>query len=297
VWLPPGIQSGLHADGTDLDTGLLHVGEGWAEVDQPIAWHHHPVWELYLQLHGGATWEVGGRTLQLSPGWLLAVPAGVPHRGRGRPGRGAGRHHFAYAAVDLELLGRRLPEVGDAWHGHGVLWSADGLGLSSLLRRIVAEVAEDRPFRQVAVRAAVELMVVEATRILVPSAAGAARAPRHPEVDRAHQLLDDEYATPWTVETLAIACGTSRTRLARLFNAEVGQPPYRYLLERRVDRAAELLATTPYSVAEVAAMVGFSSHVQLARHFRQLRGASPTTWRRSVLEPAPRAATAEDRAH
>jgi AraC-like DNA-binding protein len=180
--------------------------------------------------------------------------------------------------VDLDVVGVRMPRVQAAWAGRGTLCSPQGREVAPLLRRLVSEVSEDRALRHEALAAAVDLLVVEATRVLLPGP-GTAHTLHHPVVLRARRLLDEEYAAAWTVGSLAEACGTSRTRLARLFAEEVGQPPYRYLLERRVERACELLATTPYPVTEVAAAVGFGSHVQLARRFRQLRGMSPTQWR------------------
>lgn len=269
----------MHAETPGDPSGLQHVGEGWAGASHRVGRHTHDGWELYLQLHGLSTWAVGDRTLHLAPGWLVAVPPRTPHQGAPRVRAATDRHQFAYAAVDMGVVGARMPRVRDAWAARGTLCSAQGRDVAPLLRRLVAEVSEDRPLRTEALVAAVDLLVVEASRVLL-AGTGATHRVRHPEVLRARRLLDEEYATPWTVASLATACGTSRSRLARLFVADVGQAPYRYLLERRVERAAELLVTTPYPVAEVAALVGFGSHVQLARRFRQLRGVSPGQWRR-----------------
>jgi AraC-like DNA-binding protein len=102
-------------------------------------------------------------------------------------------------------------------------------------------------------------------------------------VARARRHLDEEYAAAWRVDDLAAACSVSRAHLTALFTAEVGQPPYTYLLERRVERAAELLRTTTATVSQVAAEVGFSSHAQLGRSFRRVLGVSPQQWRRSAV--------------
>ncbi|MEV0001520.1 AraC family transcriptional regulator [Micromonospora sp. NPDC050980] len=278
LWLPPGVESGVHAETPGDPSGLLHVGENWAVPRHRVVEHRHPGWEFYLQLHGGSSWRFAGRHLRLAPGWLVAVPPGLPHRTVPRP-EGGVRQHFAYAAVDLRVLRARRPELAAAWTGAGVRVCADARAAAPALRAVVREVVGDLPFGAVARAAAVELLVVEVTRLLGPRATARRRLPGHPAVAHARRLLDEQYAAAWRLADLAAACALSRTRLAELFVAEVGQPPYAYLLERRVERAAELLATTGASVARIAAEVGFSSHTQLARAFRRRHGCPPTRWR------------------
>ncbi len=270
----------MHAETPGDPSGLLHAGENWTGPDHEIPDHVHPGWELYLQLHGASSWRVGDHDLRLAPGWLVAIPPGIRHHSvpRARPG---GRHHYAYAAVDLPVPARRAPALAAAWPRGGIRWSADARGVAPAFRAVLREVAEERPLGAVALAAAVDLLLVEVVRCLVEPGAGRLRMPRHPAVARARHLLDEQYATAWHLDELAAACALSRTHLAELFTAEVGQPPYAYLLERRVERAAELLTTTRYSVARIAAEVGFSSHAQLARTFRQVLGCSPTQWRGS----------------
>lgn len=275
LWLPEGVQAGVHAETPGDPSGLLHAGENWAAPDYEIGEHTHPGWELYLQLHGGSTWLVDGRRMRLAAGWLVAVPPGVAHHGLPR----GTRHQYAYAAFDLPVVARRRPELAAAWPAGGILSSARSRHLAPVFRTLLREVAEDRPLGTVALAAGVDLLLVEALRCLVTPGAGRSRVPRHPAVARARTLLDEQYAAGWRMADLAAACGLSRTRLAELFTAEVGEPPYAYLLRRRVERAAELLAGTPYSVGEVAAEVGFSSPAQLARRFRRVYGRSPSQWR------------------
>ncbi|PTA47501.1 AraC family transcriptional regulator [Micromonospora sp. RP3T] len=281
LWQPPGVESGVHAETPGDPSGLLHVGENWATPQHRVAEHRHPGWEFYLQLHGGSSWRFAGRTLRLAPGWLVAVPPGLPHRSVPRP-QGGVRHHYAYAAVDLRVVTARRPELTAAWADTGVRVCVDARAVAPALRAVVREVVEEMPFGAAARAAAVELLVIEVARLLGAPAETRPRTPRHPAVARARRLLDEQYAGAWRLADLAAACAVSRTRLAQLFTDEVGQPPYAYLLERRVDRAAELLATTGQSVARIAAEVGFSSHTQLARAFRRQHGCSPTRWRRDT---------------
>src|SRR5262249_30526071 len=66
----------------------------------------------------------------------------------------------------------------------------------------------------------------------------------------------------------------------RHFKAQVGVPPYRYVLRRRLQCAAEMLAATEVSLAEVAFAVGFSSQTHFTVQFGKHFGASPGAYRR-----------------
>ncbi len=279
LWLPDGFDSGLHAETPGHVDGLVHVGESWTTPTLHVDEHAHDAWELYLQVHGRATWRFGNREQILAPGWVAAVPPGMRH-GQPDPGRAQPRHHCAYVAFDPAVVDKRLPQIAHLWARPRLLLSPAGWPLGSAFRVLIREVAQDRPFGEPAVRAALDLVLIEAARILDESATGISRIPTHPAVARARDLIDEEAAYPWTLEALAAAVGLSRAHLAERFAAEVGRPPYAYLLERRVERCAQLLSDTGRNIADIAADAGFSSSSAMARTFRAVLGCSPGQWRR-----------------
>ena len=61
----------------------------------------------------------------------------------------------------------------------------------------------------------------------------------------------------------------------------MGLPPYRYVLERRVEHACGLLKDSQRSIADVAYASGFSSQAHLTMNFRRLTGMTPGRFRRS----------------
>ncbi len=281
LWLPDGLDTGVHAETPGQPSGLRHAGENWTKPSLCIQPHVHDTWELYLQLHGTSRWLVGDRVLGLAPGWVVAVPPAVVHGHDPAAGRQR-RHHYAYAGFDAGAVGRRVPELGAVWRGGKVLVSAQGWSLPPAFRALVREIAHDRPLGDLALPAALDLLLVEAVRVLHSPGDVAPRMPKHPAVARAKALLDEDLARSWTLTALAAAVGLSRAHLSELFAAEVGQPPYTYLLERRVERAAHLLAVTSRGVGEIAADVGFASGSSLARVFRSVHGIPPARWRRDA---------------
>ena len=57
---------------------------------------------------------------------------------------------------------------------------------------------------------------------------------------RARDLADARYVDPLDVDDLAGAAGLSRAHFSREFRRAFGETPHRYLLTRRLQRAARL---------------------------------------------------------
>lgn len=83
-----------------------------------------------------------------------------------------------------------------------------------------------------------------------------------------------------SIEAMAAELELSAPYVARVFKTAVGQPPHKYVLSRRIERAKELLRDTAAPVADVALLSGFSSQSHLSHWFRRVVGVSPAAYRR-----------------
>src|ERR1700755_3528605 len=86
---------------------------------------------------------------------------------------------------------------------------------------------------------------------------------------------DREYALPLTVQTLGREVGMSAGPLSRQFRLAYGEPPYSYLMTRRIERAMALLRRGDLSVTEVCFAVGCSSLGTFSTRFTELVGMPP----------------------
>jgi AraC-like DNA-binding protein len=109
-------------------------------------------------------------------------------------------------------------------------------------------------------------------------------------LDQVREYIDRHYAEALTVERLAKLAGLSTFHFIRAFRASAGQTPHQYLRARRIERARELLVTTPMPVTDICDAVGFQSLGSFSTLFRKLNGETPATYRakrrRSVHIPA-----------
>ncbi|MDF1605039.1 AraC family transcriptional regulator [Nocardioides sp. YIM 152315] len=104
---------------------------------------------------------------------------------------------------------------------------------------------------------------------------------------RARDLADRRYAEPLTVDDLAREAGWSTAHFAREFRRVFGETPHRFLLSRRMERAAALLRDTDRPVTEICHAVGLSSLGSFTARFTRVYGVPPTTYR-ATFPPAQR---------
>ncbi len=97
---------------------------------------------------------------------------------------------------------------------------------------------------------------------------------------RVRDRIDREYAEPLDVEALARGVNMSAGHLSREFRLAYGEPPYGYLMTRRIERAMALLRRGDLSVTDVCFAVGCSSLGTFSTRFTQLVGVPPSVYRR-----------------
>lgn len=93
------------------------------------------------------------------------------------------------------------------------------------------------------------------------------------------RLIDDNLQQKLTVTWLARVTGTSRIKFTRLFKASTGTSPYRFITERRLSKARQLLLSSFLPFGDVANAVGFSSQSHMTSVFQQNVGVTPKEYR------------------
>jgi AraC-like DNA-binding protein len=99
-----------------------------------------------------------------------------------------------------------------------------------------------------------------------------------PHLREARNLVDRQYAEPLDLDALAAAAGVSKYHFLRCFTATYGVTPARYLTERRIERAQDLLRATNLTVTEICHLVGYSSLGSFSAKFTDLVGESPSAF-------------------
>jgi transcriptional regulator of acetoin/glycerol metabolism len=83
------------------------------------------------------------------------------------------------------------------------------------------------------------------------------------------------------IDVLAGLAGLSVHHFARAFKRSVGVAPHQYVMQQRIEKAAQLLGRTDQPVSDIALATGFSDQSHLARSFRRIVGSTPSSFRRA----------------
>ncbi|MBP2382963.1 AraC-like DNA-binding protein [Brachybacterium sacelli] len=110
---------------------------------------------------------------------------------------------------------------------------------------------------------------------------------------RVRDRIDRYYAEPLDVGALARQVHMSAGHLSREFSRVYGEPPYSYLMTRRIERAMTLLRRGDLRVTEAAHLVGFSSVPTFSTRFNELVGMPPSEYRDSARAPGLRPCVAK----
>ena len=161
--------------------------------------------------------------------------------------------------------------------------AADRDWLETILRRMVAEAALQRPGQLAVLSRMTEVLFVEVLRSWIkslgPGEGGwlGAIADRH--IGKALQLIHEHPEHPWTLGALGRNVGLGRSAFAARFTTLVGQPVYRYLVARRMDEAAIMLESGDDTIARIATRVGYETTTAFSKAFKQHYSFSPGRYR------------------
>jgi AraC-like DNA-binding protein len=91
--------------------------------------------------------------------------------------------------------------------------------------------------------------------------------------------MEANLAEPISLADIASAAGLSRMHFAAQFRAATGLRPHEYLLQRRIERAQELLLNSRLPLVEIAFDVGFKTQAHFTTVFARFVNETPNSWR------------------
>lgn len=94
------------------------------------------------------------------------------------------------------------------------------------------------------------------------------------------QYIESHYKENVTLEMLAKSANVSKSECLRCFKSTLQTTPYKYLIEYRLSKAAELLKNTDMLIENIASDVGFTHISHFGKCFRQKTGFSPREYRK-----------------
>ena len=101
---------------------------------------------------------------------------------------------------------------------------------------------------------------------------------------RAREFIDHCYDHPLNLDLISSQACFSRYHFLRLFRQAFNKTPHQYLIERRIEKAKELLSADNLRVTDVCFEVGFQSLGSFSTLFHKSVGHAPVTFREKARQ-------------
>lgn len=275
-------------------------------VDMAIGWPHHPGIKCYAVSQGTGYLSVDGISgwTTMQAGDCFILPRGLPFRLATDPeaplidfmsirdhwlangtfvqGQRSALFlvggHFALTGGPADVLRNALPpivHIQSESDRAAMLWSLD---------RLRDEVDHPKPGSDLVTKQLAQAMLIQALRLHLASSdrnfTGWLAALADRQMSLAMTAIHDNPGSPWTLQALAEQAGMSRSVFAERFKQTVGTSPMEYLTRWRMLLAGDRLRSSPDSVAEVAAALGYDSESAFGKAFKRTMSCSPRKYSR-----------------
>ena len=182
---------------------------------------------------------------------------------------------FQFDPVHVKPLARLLPPL--------ILVKADheqNRTFHTSLSLLASEMREPAPGSELVVNRLADILFIQVLRAHIashdePCNKGWLHAVFDPQIGLTIKSMHEDVATSWTVETLAAACGMSRSAFAQKFKDLVGETPLEYLTNWRMQKATVLLRDGDKKMFAVAKSVGYDSDAAFSKAFKRVFGLAP----------------------
>jgi len=104
------------------------------------------------------------------------------------------------------------------------------------------------------------------------------------QMDLALSCLHSEYANGITIQQVAERLNMNRSYFSELFKERMGMSPQKYLIQLRLEKAAELLTVYEEPPTTAALSVGYPDIYHFSKIFKQYYGVSPRQYQRQFRE-------------
>lgn len=100
---------------------------------------------------------------------------------------------------------------------------------------------------------------------------------------RVTDFIEENIDSELGIAEIAAIAGFSEYHFSRLFKSRTGITPHRYVMQRRVARAKELLSRSQMSIKEISTSLGFSDQAHFTTVFKNATGMTPKHFREQAV--------------
>lgn len=241
------------------DIGFITAWKTRKEAGNQVQLHQHNYYELVYYAQGAGMTTIGGEPLEFSARTYALIPPGIGHDECHR------------IAGEVYCLGFRTEQS----IGTILCCDTDG-GIFRLVKVILAESVQQQSGYREMIRAKLLELTVTLHRA---EASGDMTTPKNFEY--VVNYLSENYYEKIVFTELASHLNLSYDYFQHRFRRLIGVSPQRFLLQKRLEAAEEMLTGSQASCTEIAYRCGFSNSSQFSMLFKRENGVTPYQYRQS----------------
>ena len=255
-----------------------------------IDWHWHEEMEAVVLTSGSVVFAAGNRKYTLQAGEGFFINSGALHGAWALDTTGCQFHSLVFHprlvggstdSVFFQNYVRPLmenPTVEGIVLSPRIPWQADACAAIESAWQACAQEPVGYEFQ---VRTNLSQLLC-----LLQSSSPDGSAPNKKQLRAAERIknmlryIHENFSQDLNTASIAQSAGISESECLRCFHTIIGTTPIQYLRQYRIQRSAQLLASTQDTIADIAARCGFQDVSYFTKTFRELRGSAPSEYRK-----------------
>ena len=177
---------------------------------------------------------------------------------------------FQERATDIGISSARV---------RGSLNNIRGAGIAQISQFARARISRRTSLEPLELQSIAGLVYLETLRLLDSARAPAAAIISDLQFAKIADYVEAEIGGAISCEAMALNAGISLRALYDGMKVRTGFSPYRFVLERRVSRAVQMLLNTREPIAQIAFSCGYSSQQHLSSSLSRMLGTTPSAIR------------------
>lgn len=265
---------------------LLYVSTSKYEGDWQSILHSHPFSELFYVVKGKGSFVAGSREFSIAENDLVVINPHIEHTEKSDSSS-----PLEYIVLGIEglsflfdgsssLSGNGDEQDSEKAENNAVhKYSVTSSNIYAYLNIMLEEISRKQPNYETVCQNLLEVFLICILRNESLSVSQNTNSILSRDCAQIKDYLDSNYAQNITLDSLAAITHMNKYYMAHAFTKYTGMSPISYLMQKRIQEGKSLLESTSYSIAEISAMLGFSSQSYFSQAFKKAAGITPIQYR------------------
>lgn len=263
-------------DNKSLKSKLLYVTYSKYEHDWPSFPHSHYFTELCYIKKGEGSYLIDGELFPVKKGDFVIINANITHT------------ETSTGSVPLEYIILGVEGLDFSFHENNRHIILDGsrshTDFSFYMDSLLYEMEEKKEDYELVCQNLLEVLIILLERHTNLTFETVPTEKSSRECTKIKKYIEANYTHNITLDLLSEISCLNKFYLVHTFTKRFGCSPMNYLCEVRINASKELLATTDYSITEIAQSSGFSSQSYFSQCFFKHCHMTASAYRKSCRE-------------